>query len=331
MKMYVFKLQPFSVQIWVPTSFHSKLFGSFGNLTEDTALWTLPQCVNTTFYGPDHSLTTHDIARNLGMEGYFGDDAFIFLSVFKWEERKGWPFLLRAYLSEFGEDDNVELVILTNAYHTSSDFEEKIEEFIANDAYLSEHLRVDSKEDSKGDTEGESDEVNSESDSEDDSDSEVTESRKRLPSLHVVPGPLANELMPQLYQIANVFVLPSRGEGWGRPHVEAMSMGLGIIATGWSGPTEYIENGRNGWLIKVEEMEGIESGAFRGHQWAKPSVEHLRKLMRKTYQDPQETARVGKRAQIDMRKKYCIECIGKRLENKLRSMVGDIEQSCASK
>merc|ERR1712130_960014 len=131
------------------------------------------------------------------------------------------------------------------------------------------------------------------SESSDHSDSaETTETEgsiKKLPSLHVVPSQVANDLMPQLYQLSDVFVLPSRGEGWGRPHVEAMSMGLGIIATGWSGPTEYIEHGRNGWLIDVEEMEEIESGAFRGHLWAKPSVEHLRKLMRRSYERRDET------------------------------------------
>ena len=29
-----------------------------------------------------------------------------------------------------------------------------------------------------------------------------------------------------LYAAADAFVLPSRGEGWGRPHVEAMAMAL---------------------------------------------------------------------------------------------------------
>jgi len=29
---------------------------------------------------------------------------------------------------------------------------------------------------------------------------------------------------PRYYAAADAFVLPSRGEGWGRPHVEAMSM-----------------------------------------------------------------------------------------------------------
>ena len=36
-------------------------------------------------------------------------------------------------------------------------------------------------------------------------------------------------------------MLPSRGEGWGRPHVEAMAMGLPVIATNWSGTTAYLD------------------------------------------------------------------------------------------
>ena len=36
-------------------------------------------------------------------------------------------------------------------------------------------------------------------------------------------------------------MLPSRGEGWGRPHVEAMAMGLPVIATNWSGITAYLD------------------------------------------------------------------------------------------
>ena len=37
--------------------------------------------------------------------------------------------------------------------------------------------------------------------------------------------------MPSLYKSADCFVLPSRGEGWGRPQVEAMAMGLPLIGT----------------------------------------------------------------------------------------------------
>lgn len=39
--------------------------------------------------------------------------------------------------------------------------------------------------------------------------------------------------MPSLYKAADAFVLPSRGEGWGIPYMEAMAMGLPTIGTNW--------------------------------------------------------------------------------------------------
>jgi glycosyltransferase involved in cell wall biosynthesis len=36
-----------------------------------------------------------------------------------------------------------------------------------------------------------------------------------------------------MYASADVFVLPTHAEGFGRPIIEAMSMGLPAIATAW--------------------------------------------------------------------------------------------------
>lgn len=41
---------------------------------------------------------------------------FAWLSVFKWEERKGWRYLLKAFVREFGSDDTVGLYIKTSNY-----------------------------------------------------------------------------------------------------------------------------------------------------------------------------------------------------------------------
>lgn len=46
---------------------------------------------------------------------------------------------------------------------------------------------------------------------------------------------LGDNQMAELYEAAHAFVMTSRGEGWGRPHVEAMSMELPLISTFWSG------------------------------------------------------------------------------------------------
>ncbi len=42
-----------------------------------------------------------------------------------------------------------------------------------------------------------------------------------------------DEEFPRFYASGDAAVLPTRGEGWGRPHVEAMSMALPVIATNW--------------------------------------------------------------------------------------------------
>ena len=57
--------------------------------------------------------------------------------------------------------------------------------------------------------------------------------------------------MPRLYAGADAFVLASRGEGWGRPWMEAMAMGLPTIGSRWSGTTMFMDDA-NSWLVDGE-------------------------------------------------------------------------------
>jgi glycosyltransferase involved in cell wall biosynthesis len=65
-------------------------------------------------------------------------------------------------------------------------------------------------------------------------------SLEEWPAVYLIDRHVPTVDLPRLYAAAGAFVLPSRGEGWGRPHTEAMAMGLPVIATNWSGPTEYM-------------------------------------------------------------------------------------------
>ena len=132
--------------------------------------------------------------------------------------------------------------------------------------------------------------------------------------------------MPLLYSIANVFILPSLGEGWGRPHCEAMSMGLPIITTNWSGPTEYIKHMDNGLLIDIDGLQEIKNGSFSGHKWANPNVTHMQQLMRYSYENKETIKQnIGNNARNTMVNTFCVDCIGKILESKLLNISRNIK------
>ena len=122
------------------------------------------------------------------------------------------------------------------------------------------------------------------------------------PPYLLLPPNLPQRMMPQLYSSADVFVSATRGEGWGRPQVEAMSCGTPVLSTNWSGPTEYL-TGANGYPL---DYELVDSDVWPGHRWAQPNSTHLRQLMREAFEAPAEARGKGAQARADMVKKYSI-------------------------
>jgi len=110
---------------------------------------------------------------------------------------------------------------------------------------------------------------------------------------------------------------PTRGEGWGRPQVEAMAMALPVIATYWGGPLAYMTY-NNSFPLLLDGIEKVPDGPFAGHGWAKPSVIHLKSLLREVVTNPQEATKRGEQARQDMVDKYCPRCIAKLVLNRLR-------------
>ncbi|KAI3770160.1 hypothetical protein L6452_01283 [Arctium lappa] len=81
--------------------------------------------------------------------------------------------------------------------------------------------------------------------------------------VYVIDSHIAQVDFSGLYKAADAFVLPSRGEGRGRPIVEAMAMSLPVIATNWSGPTEYLSE-ENNYPLPVDRMSEVIDGPFKG-------------------------------------------------------------------
>ncbi|KAL9247920.1 hypothetical protein vseg_021297 [Gypsophila vaccaria] len=252
--------------VWVPTEFHVSSFVESG--VESSKVVKVVQPVDVDFFNPG-VYQPLDLVRvrklvlgksDKGVKSSSADE-FVFLSIFKWEYRKGWDVLLKSYLMEFSLADSVSLYLLTNPYHTDNNFSNKIIEFVE--------------------------------------DSGLERPASGWAPVYVIDTHIAQVDLPRLYKSANAFVLPSRGEGWGRPLVEAMSMSLPVIATNWSGPTEYLTD-ENSYLLPVDKMSEVTEGPFKGHLWAEPSVQILQGLMRHVMKNPEEARAKGKRGREDM-------------------------------
>jgi len=116
-----------------------------------------------------------------------------------------------------------------------------------------------------------------------------------------------NQLVPTyqlgvLYRSADCFVLPTRGEGWGMPVLEAMACGLPVIATDWSAHRDFM-NESNAYPLPVDSLVAAEAKCpyYRGFKWAEPSFAELRRLMRHVYSNKDEARAKGSKASAEVR------------------------------
>jgi len=258
--------------VFVPTSFHSQIFSEAGIDSSKLRIWG--EGVDTNWFDPSLLLPSPLPPSS--------PPSFTFISVFKFEERKNWKLLVRAFLAEFLSDPTIKLIILTSSYHSSTTPQETLDAFLES-YFLSTNIAPPPD----------------------------------------IPISLLSDLnkiqLRQLFRDADAFVLPTRGEGWGRPIVEAMSMGLPVIVTNFSGPTAFLTDD-NSYMLTVNELVEVESGAFKGHKWADVSEPELRAKLRMCYADPTERKRRGDEARRTMSENFDLEHLG----SDLVSIVGEI-------
>lgn len=267
-------------EVWVPTEFHRSSFARSG--VEPAKLFVVPEPVDTAWFDPQR----HEplpLGALLGAE--LPPRAFVFLSVFKWEARKGWDVLLRAFVAEFGSEPSAVLLLKTSAFHS---------------AHGPAQLAADYARELGLAHEG-----------------------GAAARVRVLERQLSHAELPRLYRAADAFVLPSRGEGWGRPHAEAMAMGLPTIGTNWSGPTAFMTEA-NAYPVRVERLAPVQTDdeALRreGHLWAEPDVLHLRARMRQVFDDREGAAVRGRRAREDMARHFSPAQVGAAVRARLEQL-----------
>jgi glycosyltransferase involved in cell wall biosynthesis len=66
--------------------------------------------------------------------------------------------------------------------------------------------------------------------------------------------------IPEIYAMCDVFVSASRSEGFGLPIVEALACRCPVVATRTGCAGDVIRNGINGFVVEVDDVEGLARG-----------------------------------------------------------------------
>ncbi len=212
---------------------------------------------------------------------------FVFLSIFDWQLRKGWDLLLRAYCSEFSLADNTALLLKISRGHGHT-----------MDGIHRDVARILE---------------------------ELGQTLEQRTDIVLWDACLPQSQLAALYRSVDAFALASRGEGWGRPWMEAMASGLPTIGSAGSGNDDFM-TAENSFLVPttsvpVSEAAALEIPPYRGHRWLEPDEASLRHQLRQVHCDRERTRIVGQQARQDIVARFSPQAAAKTLDNVIGELV----------
>jgi len=222
---------------WAQSEYNKKAFVDSGVLKDKIKV--IP-------YGVDRSLFDPQKGISQGFSDYYDaifDDKYVFLHIGTMQQRKGSDLLVRAFIEEFGKDEDVAL-------------------------YLKNY-----------DPCGEGWADNNLQSYDEDKHPLIYHEYQRFG----VP----EDQVYQYYRQADCLVHPCRAEGFGMTMLEAMSMGVPVIATKYGGHRDFVSE-ENSFLI---EADFVPTTHWYGHdfdgrlKWHDPDIKHLRETMRYVFEN----------------------------------------------
>jgi|SRR5579862_529619 len=99
----------------------------------------------------------------------------------------------------------------------------------------------------------------------------------------VFAGFVPEELKPDYYRLADAYVMPSRGEGFGIVFLEALSCGLPVMGSSIDGSREALLDGAMGVLVNPEQTGDVLQGILATLSRAKRVPDELKKFSQASF------------------------------------------------
>jgi glycosyltransferase involved in cell wall biosynthesis len=148
--------------------------------------------------------------------------------------------------------------------------------------------------------------------------------RRRIPSqarIELLPEAWSEEQMAAFQQRGDCYVSLHRGEGWNYPLFEAAGRGKAIVATGFSGPTEYLDAAAHR-LVRHRPAPVRQRYAFysTAMHWAEPEMEHAIELLRAAFAEREQSPPLTGTAE-KIQRTFSSETIGEAARQRLLQLL----------
>lgn len=215
------------------------------------------------------------------------EGAYIFYSIFQWQERKDPISLLKAYWYAFQKNENVALVLKSYRSDYSDTEKDAIRSTILRLKYISPI--IDGK----------------------------------FPPVYLISDMLSSDEIMGLHATGDCYVSLDRGEGWGLGPFEAGASGNPIIITGIGGALDYAKSDNsylvNFTLTPVFGMPWCPWYSF-DQLWAQADIYDGAMKMREVYENREIAKRKGKLLQSYIKDNFRWENIGNKIIEEIKVM-----------
>ena len=137
-------------------------------------------------------------------------------------------------------------------------------------------------------------------------------------NIKLLDSVLPRETVNALMCVSDCYVSLHRSEGFGLTISEAMSLGKPVIATGYSGNMDFM-NESNSFPVryKLVEIEKDCGPYKKGYSWAAPDLDHAAELMRYVFEHREEVAAVAQKGRSDVRERLHPKLVGSMIRERL--------------
>jgi glycosyltransferase involved in cell wall biosynthesis len=139
---------------------------------------------------------------------------------------------------------------------------------------------------------------------------------------------LSEQMMPRLFAAADCYVLFTRGEGFGLPYAEAAACRMPVIATRYSGQTDFLDD-ENSYLVDIDGFSKADKTLAAVSYFYEDAefptlgpevVARARAAMRRAFEDKEERTRKANLVYDRIVKEYGWNVCIKKMHEKLKEV-----------